>query len=158
MNHEMQDRTACLATHRDLLADATVLQVQGTRMQLAVARQSACSHCSERGSCSSHSEVTSRMVFWMNTPQQKPVAGQYLQLAVPQRQVWSAAMLVYGLPLLGFLLGLVLAPERDDLAALSAGLGLLAGGILAWLLGRHYVAPMHVVSTQKQMNGGENDD
>ncbi|HES76673.1 MAG TPA: transcriptional regulator [bacterium] len=106
------------------------------------ARQGGCGSCASKGACGTQllgealSSSSSNQVL-----AQDPLGvdvGDMVLLGIAEEGALRAAFLMYGLPLLGFLLGILLAQPWGDLwatAAGCAGLGLALAGV--WLLNRN---------------------
>lgn len=112
-------------------------------------RQGGCGSCTSKGACgsqllgeallpSSPTQALNKALnrVWAQDPLGVQV-GDTVVLGVAEEGALRAAFLIYGLPLLGLLSGVLLAQSWGDLWAMSAGmtgLGLAMG--VVWLLGR----------------------
>lgn len=116
-------------------APATVLQIAPGRVLLDIARQSACKACAEKAQCGSQQETTRGQKMWLAT--ETPLtAGETVAVTVSETAVWHAASLAYGLPLAGFVTGLLAGALLGDIPALFGALtgltfGFIGGGVLA---------------------------
>ncbi|OYY74928.1 MAG: hypothetical protein B7Y40_02970 [Gammaproteobacteria bacterium 28-57-27] len=108
-------------------------------------RQSGCGSCASKGACGSQLLGEALAPSSSNQALNRVRAqdalgvqvGDTVVLGVAEEGALRAAFLIYGLPLLGLLLGVLLAQPWGDLWAMVAGmmgLGLAMG--VVWLLGR----------------------
>ena len=125
-------------------AQAVVLTRNGKRVELAVSRQSACTACSHNHGCGSKQDAGRAQRIWLETD--IPLkTGETVAVAMPDQAVWHAALLMYGLPLAGFVVGLLLGALQDEpMAMLGAAMGLLGGFVLAGLLARRVSASLEL--------------
>ncbi len=143
-------------------ASAVVVGKADGKVELAVTRQSACTACAEKNSCGGQQETHSAHRIWLATD--IPLkTGETVSVAMSEQTVWHAALLMYGLPLSGFVLGLLLgAYFGDAVAMLGALAGLALGFLLAGRLSRKIAKPLQLfqqapapITTQ---NGGMTHD
>ena len=116
-------------------APATVLQIAPGRVLLDITRQSACKACAEKAQCGSQQETTRGQKMWLAT-EALLTAGETVAVTVSETAVWHAASLAYGLPLAGFITGLLGGALLGDIPALLGALaglacGFIGGGVLA---------------------------
>ncbi len=110
-------------------AQAVVLNRVGTRVELAVTRQNSCSSCSQSHGCGTKQDTGRAQRVWLDTD--IPLkTGETVSVAMPDQDVWHAALLMYGLPLLGFVLGLLVGAAWSEHAAMLGALAGLVGGFL----------------------------
>jgi len=104
--------------------------------QIRLERPSGCSGCGSRGTCASGSAAA--QVIHMSLPEHtRP--GDQVTVSMPASSVTLAALLGYLLPPVSLLLGAIVAStcyESDAAAVLGAGLGFVAGLLLARLISR----------------------
>lgn len=121
----------------------TVSQVSDGRIKISFSAVQHCRRCLKGEGCGAG--VFGRLFarrgaeLWLQTDQDfRP--GQAVRVGVEDRQLMRAALLLYGLPLLAFILAAGLAANfldgnaGADLGALISGLA--AGGFSAFLIGR----------------------
>jgi len=116
---------------------ARVIRRDGNRVELELLRGSACSHCELSQGCGTG--AIGRLLRRRSRPlvietDQDCRPGDEVQLLMPEASLVRASLLLYGLPLLGMLLGGLLASvitEADWLVALAACGGLGAGCVAA---------------------------
>ncbi len=104
--------------------------------QIRLERESGCSACGSRGSCASGSAAA--QVIHMVLPERTRL-GDQVTVSMPSSSVALAALLGYLLPPVCLLIGAMLAAasyEGDAAAVLGAGLGFVAGLLLARLISR----------------------
>lgn len=113
------------------MIDATVTGYAGDRLIASVERRRACARCLDGAGCGmgllgrrSENTVTLRLP----APRQRPAVGSSIGLET-RPGVLGAALVGYGLPLVGVLAGALAGP-------LAAGAGLMAGIAVARLLAR----------------------
>lgn len=155
---------SCCAPDQRYASAVVVSQAEG-RVELAVTRQSACTACAEKKRCGGHQETPGAHRVWLATD--IPLkTGETVSVAMSEQTVWHAALLMYGLPLAGFVLGLLLgAGLGDGPALLGALLGLAAGFGLAGRLSRRIAKPLQLfqqpptpISIPIQKSGGMTHD
>lgn len=116
---------------------ARVLSLDGEDVIVAVDPLVGCGHCHEPGGCGGASGDglgLRRTEFRAhNAVDAKP--GDTVSVAVPDRGPRVAALLAYGLPVLGLLLGALLA-SLAGLGDAGSALAAFIGGLLAYLAGR----------------------
>lgn len=108
-------------------------------------RQGGCSSCASKGACGSQLlgealTPVKRGEAANHVLAQDPLGvrvGDTVLLGVEEKGALRAAFLMYGLPLLGLMSGLLLAQPWGDLWAIAAGItGLALSLAVVWLLGR----------------------
>ena len=131
----------------EMNAHATVLAHKNGQIELAVVRQSACKACAEKAACGAKKDELKPQRIWLNSTAPLP-AGSEVQLAIADASVLRAAGLMYGLPLTGFMAGLLGGSTISDLSALLGGLlGLGLGFGLAGLLARRLSPAFRLITT-----------
>lgn len=139
----MNGELSCLDEDRRY-ANAVVLARVGQKVELAVTRQNVCSACSQSKGCGSRQDTGRMQRIWLDTD--IPLkTGETVAVAMPDQDVWHAAVLMYGLPLAGFVAGLLLGAMRSEVAAMLGALaGLIAGFGLAGHLSRRVPASLQL--------------
>ncbi|MDR3410881.1 MAG: SoxR reducing system RseC family protein [Formivibrio sp.] len=139
----MNAATSCSTPDRRF-ANAQVLSRVDGKVELAVTRQNACTACAESHRCGSRQETGRAQHVWLATD--IPLkTGETVAVSMPEQAVWQAALLMYGLPLTGFISGLLLSAWLGDVAAiLGALVGMAAGFLLAGRLSRHVSTPLQL--------------
>ena len=102
--------------------------------QIRMQRASGCAGCGSRGTCASGQ--ASAQIIQMHLSG-SPRVGDQITISMPQSSIALAALLGYLLPPVGLLLGAVIAAgsfDGDAAAVLGAGLGFVAGLLLARLI------------------------
>lgn len=146
----------------DLIAQGRVLRIEGQWAWVQTQRESGCHSCQSQGSCS-----TGTLSRWLaqSTQQEVKVAvvpglvvGQQVALRLAGgRLVWQA-FLAYGLPLLAFVMGGLLAgwlwPASGEFVII---LGSLAGlGLAWWGVSKYHQPAMPVIDRiLENQNGSE---
>ena len=133
----------CPSSH-EISAQGIVLKQEHGRVQLSVQRQSACKACSESQQCGSKQDDLRAQSIWLEST--RPLAiGEVVAVSMPENALLHAALLMYGLPLLGFLMGLLRGALRSDLAAVSWALvGLTLGLWLVRRLSARSISPIRL--------------
>jgi len=128
-------------------ARAVVLGTRPGLVELAVTRQSACACCTEK--CGSRDAPPRAQKIWMAS-ERVYQAGEEIAIEVPQEQILRSALLVYGLPLSGFVIGLLVGGVQGETVALAGALLGLAGGfgLAAWQ-SRRFVSPIRLLQGEK---------
>lgn len=119
---------------------ALVLTVADGRAEVETQRASACGACSTQASCGAGGSLLTELFgnrptrLWvLNSIQAQP--GEHVVVGLPERSLSRAAALLYGLPVIGLILGALAgqglsqggATEQELAAALGGLLGLIAG-------------------------------
>ncbi len=116
-------------------------------------RHSACGGCQTTHGCAtclSDSKIKAKV----NNPiHARP--GDVVEIFMDNRAVWQGAAILYGFPLMGLIIGAVIGASfpgewfaNESTAAVLAGLaGLLAGLVLAIVMGNSRFAKTHLVPT-----------
>jgi len=124
----------CGLEHRQMLTEsARVIRRDGDRVELELQRVSACDNCELGQGCGTG--ALGRLLGRRSRPlvietDQDCHAGDRVMLALPESALVRASLLLYGLPLLGLLLGGLVAmlfALAEWLVVAAAGLGLFAG-------------------------------
>lgn len=132
------------ATATEIRASAVVLANAPGRVQLAVTRQSACKACAEKSQCGSRQESTRPQRIWLASSMPL-ILGQTVAVSMPENALLRAALLMYGLPLTGFMLGLLSGTAFGDIAALLCAVtGLACGFATVRFLAHRLIAPLRV--------------
>lgn len=124
-----------------------VIGVEQGMAQIRLERDPVCSGCGSRGSCASGS--TAAQVIHMALPGHTRL-GDQVTVSMPSSSVTQAAALGYLLPSVSLLVGAIVAANRfegDAAAVLGAGLGFVAGLLLARLISRLAFAKRFVPTT-----------
>lgn len=116
-----------------LTESARVIRRDGNRVELQLQRVSACGDCELSQGCGTG--ALGRLLGRRSRPlvietDQDCHAGDRVVLAMPESALVSASLLLYGLPLLGLLLGGLVAmlfALAEWLVVVAAGCGLFAG-------------------------------
>lgn len=116
-----------------LTESARVIRRDGNRIELELQRGSACGHCELSQGCGTG--ALGRLLRRRSRPlvietDQDCRAGDRVVLAMPESALVRASLLLYGLPLLGLLLGglgAMLLSLAEWLVVVTAGFGLFAG-------------------------------
>lgn len=128
-----------------VMAPATVLETAPGRALLNVTRQSACKSCAEKAQCGNPQETLRGQKMWFATEMQL-TAGETVTVTMPETAVWHAASLAYGLPLAGFIGGLMSGALLGEIPALLGALaGLAFGFIGAGILASKSHAPLKIL-------------
>jgi sigma-E factor negative regulatory protein RseC len=95
-------------------------------------QRSACNSCNARSGCGQHSlsKLGRPMRLWVAGGEHLQ-AGQEVVLSIPSGGLALSALLLYGLPLLGLIVGMALGQSSGDLLAAIVGLTGLAAGFFA---------------------------
>ncbi len=118
---------------------ATVINIVGrqARIRLHTPQQQSCQHCQTQGGCRS---LSLYQLLFANRPihidNQDYHIGQQLQLQFPDSLILQTVGLLLGLPLLGFIVGVVIATPIHELAGFVLGIACASVGI--WL-GKRYL-------------------
>lgn len=126
-----------MALKRLVEAPATVVAIKRNRVVVRTGRESACSACEVSTNCgpSSLHKILGKPDTRLELPYEGDLAiGQTVTLSVPESGLLTAAMLTYLLPLAGLILSSVIAVsmgKSEDMTILAAGIGLIAGFLLA---------------------------
>lgn len=133
----------CTSSH-EISAQGIVLKQEHGRVQLSVQRQSACKACSESQQCGSKQEDLRAQSIWLDS--KRPLAiGQVVAVSMPENALLRAALLMYGLPLLGLLSGLLAGAALGDIIAMIFALaGLLCGLLVARYLSHRFITPIRL--------------
>ncbi len=105
--------------------------------QIRLERASGCNGCGSRGTCASGSAAA--QLIHLPLPEHTRL-GDHLTVSMPSSSVALAALLGYLLPPLALLAGAIIAAtcyESDGAAVLGAGLGFVAGLLLARLISNY---------------------
>jgi sigma-E factor negative regulatory protein RseC len=91
---------------------ATVISITGDLAEVQMHRQSACSHCEMSRGCGTG--AIGRLLGKRSKPVEIKVdqnlkPGDQVQIGLPDKAFLRAGLLIYGMPLLGLFIGLVLA-------------------------------------------------
>lgn len=121
---------------------ATVISLTGDLAEVQMQRQSACSHCEMSRGCGTG--AIGRLLGKRSKPvkirfNQDLKPGDQVEIGLPDKAFLRAGLLIYGLPLLGLFLGLVLAgligshigASSDFIAFIFALAGLILGLFIA---------------------------
>lgn len=103
-------------------------------------RQTACGSCSARAGCGQHalSQLGRPVSLWVSTDLPLKI-GQQVTISLPKGGVALSALMLYGLPLIGVLLGAMLGqPWGDGAALVGALIAMIAGFILSRTLSWRY--------------------
>jgi len=125
-----------------LTESARVIRRDGSRVELELQRVSACGHCELSRGCGTG--ALGRLLARRSRPlvietDQDCRVGDLVELALPESALVSASLLLYGLPLLGLLLGGLgaeLFALAEWLVVAAAACGLFAGFKFAPLMAR----------------------
>lgn len=102
-------------------------------------QQSACGSCSARAGCGQHtlSKLGRPVRLWVATDDVYQL-GQQVVIGLPQGSLAFSALSLYGLPLLGLILGAVAGFQggSEPLSMLVGALGMIGGMFAARTLGR----------------------
>lgn len=130
-------------------AQATVLRVEAGRVELAVAPRHACMACAEKASCTSKDAPQKARMIWLAS-ELALTPGQKLAVEVPQDQVLRSALWVYGVPLAGFIAGLLMGSlAGEKMALLGALTGLALGFAVASHQSRRWISPLRLLQGEK---------
>lgn len=129
--------SAICAPAEKLYAQAVVLRREGDKVELAVTRQNTCTACAQSKKCGAKQETGRAQRVWLATD--IPLkTGETVAVSMPDQEVWRAAILMYGLPLAGFVLGLLMGAMFNDVTAMVMALsGLIGGFVQAGRLSRN---------------------
>ena len=128
-------------------ARAVVMDTRPGLVKLAVTRQSACNACKEP--CGSREASPRAQKIWLKS-ERSYQPGQELALEVPQDQVLHSALLVYGLPLTGFIAGMLAGIPLGEMAAILAALtGLVLGFAAASRQSRRWISSLKLLQGEK---------
>lgn len=120
-----------------LTESARVIRRDGNRVVLELQRGSACGHCEMSQGCGTGALgrlLGKRLRPLVIETDQDYRPGDEVELALPEASLVRASLLVYGFPLLGMLLGGLLASAigaSDWLVAVAVFAGFLAGFVCA---------------------------
>ena len=128
----------------EIQAPARVIGIAAGQVELAVSRQSACRACAEKSRCGNAQEEGREQHLWL--PQTEAIKiGSQVAVSLPATSLWRAAAISYGLPLGGFLLGLLCGAPLSDVAASGAALlGLACGFALSAQCSRRWISPLRL--------------
>jgi len=135
-----------------------VIKVEAGRAEVVVVPSGGCEHCGAAGICN-WTGKQERVVLARN--QIGARIGEVVVLRRRQQESLKAALLIFGLPAILMVTGVVLGSllRSDWLAVVFAGAGLLAGGLVLRLLDRHRRAELPViVSRVNEIKEGGQDD
>jgi sigma-E factor negative regulatory protein RseC len=129
-----------------LTESGVVKEVKGDRARVVIRRSTACQSCPSKSStcaCGALAGPGQFVVTARNEAQAK--AGDAVELSLPAGAVVWASLSVYLLPVVLVVAGAAAAHafrstlnlSSDGAAGLGAAIGLAAGVILVWLIGRH---------------------
>lgn len=119
---------------------AHVVRIDGDDAVVTVDLLTGCGHCHEAGGCGGSAREGGRGFEFHAINTIGAAAGDTVCVAIPNRGPRLAALLAYGLPVLGLLAGALLAGragQGDGGSALAAFLGLILGGGAGFFLARH---------------------
>lgn len=131
--------------------NGTVVEVRGATALIRLRRSSACGGCASAGHCHAGRGENEQLLEARN--EAGAAVGDVVRVAVPARAVISASMRTYLLPIGGLLIGAALAQVTvtalisQPAGANAAGLGGLAGAVLAVLLARRLGKPGRAAAT-----------
>lgn len=112
--------------------EATITEVaeQQASVRLHTPQQQSCHHCQTQGGCRS---LSLYQLLFANQPiyiqNQSYHVGQTIQLQFPDRLILQAVGWLLGLPLAGFILGVLIATPIHELAGFALGIILAVVGI-----------------------------
>lgn len=112
----------------------TVVGFKGTKVEVEVSVRGECSHCPAHSLCNWTGQKT-RMILAMNAVQAR--LGDRVLLSLPPKRKVSSNLLIFGVPTLGMLVGVLLGSLvfRAELwAGVLTGVGLTAGFLLVKLI------------------------
>lgn len=130
---------------------ATVLAVNGRRVEIEVQRQNSCGQCSVNASCGVGALgrlLGKRDKSIIINSELNLKSGDHILLGIPEKGVLSASVVVYGLPLLMLFVSAMLAQlvsNGSELAvSVSAIVGFLAGMFLSSIVvNKRYAAQLN---------------
>ncbi len=136
-----------------------VIKVEGDRAEVAVSAHGSCARCGAASICDWTCR-RERVVLARNPIGAQP--GQMVIITRSREVSLRSALLVFGLPAALMVTGVVLGSllRSDRLAVILAGAGLLAGGLILFLLDRHRRVELPVITSRmgEFKKGGQNDE
>lgn len=118
---------------------ATVVRWQDGRAVLRYGSSAGCGSCKAKAACGSYllNKLGPEAEHQLEVPVSEAlVAGQKVEVGIPEGSLLRSAMLVYLTPLLGLFIGAGLAPALAESQALVPVGGML-GGVAGFLLARN---------------------
>lgn len=113
---------------------ATVVSLSGDLAEVEMQRQSACNHCEMSRGCGTG--AIGRLLGKRSKPVEVKIdqdikQGDQVEIGLPDKAFLRAGLLIYGMPLLGLFIGLILAEAvysgYDLVAFIFALIGLVSG-------------------------------
>ena len=110
---------------------ATVTKIDGRQVEIEMQRQSVCGGCELNSGCGTG--AIGRLLGRRNKPlkifnQMKLMPGDQVVIGIRERAYLNASLIIYGLPLLGLIVGGLLSQwifgESDLIALIGAAIGL----------------------------------
>ncbi|MEO0021586.1 MAG: SoxR reducing system RseC family protein [candidate division WOR-3 bacterium] len=148
-----------MADDSDFQETGRVLKVEGDRAEVAVVPTGGCEHCGAAGICN-WTGKRERVVLARNLAGAR--SGELVVLRRRQGESLGSALLIFGLPAILMVTGVVLGSllGSEWLAVIFAGAGLLAGGGILILLDRHRRAKLPVIVSRiaESKQGGQDDE
>ena len=120
----------------DTCTSAQVKRVFGGRAEVLVQRQSACAHCSSSDACGIFS-TASDFLFDVDNPLGAAV-GQTVEVTSVRALGMRAAFMVYLLPAIFLVAGIVIGSELLRLPTLGSALLGFGSLVIAWLIAKAY--------------------
>ncbi|WP_430459612.1 SoxR reducing system RseC family protein [Thalassolituus sp. LLYu03] len=117
-----------------------IIEVADGGVWVEAVQRSACGSCNARSGCGQHSlsKLGRPMRLWVPGGEGLK-AGQDVVLEMPSGSLALSALLLYGLPLLGLIVGATLGQKGGDLmSGLGAVAGLSAGFLSAKVMSGHF--------------------
>lgn len=108
-------------------AEGTVMRLEGGSAHVKVMREQGCGRCHEAGGCGGHGHDSKCQEFVVDNAF-GAVQGQQVRIEVPEGAALTAALLMYGVPLLALLCGAGLG------RLVSPGDGVVAAGAAVCLV------------------------
>lgn len=134
-----------------------VVQVVGTGddgIWVEGVQQSACGSCSARSGCGQHtlSKLGRPVRLWVNTKDRFTV-GEQVTISLPSGSLALSALGIYGLPLVGLIIGAVLGFQggSEPQSVMAGGLGLVLGLVAARGLGNRMQQQWQPVVLKRQI-------
>lgn len=117
---------------------ATVVSLSGDRAEVQMQRQSACSHCEMSHGCGTG--AIGRLLGKRSKPVEIKVdqnlkPGDQVEIGLPDKAFLRAGLLIYGLPLLGLFIGLILAEMTNSNSDLTSFILAMTGLVLGLYVG-----------------------
>lgn len=129
----------------EIRCQATVVQINGNKLQAMVQNRSACSGCSLQAQCAA-TECRKKIVeIPLQTPN-KYLPGQQITVSLNETSGWKAVFYAYILPLILVLGVLVLAWQitgNEMLAGIYAFLSVFPYYLLLFLFRKHFQKQIH---------------